>query len=102
MKINTLTYTAEDGFSATLPDISAPQLLILVFGHSLFLEHPQPFDQLSEKYPQATFMGCSSAGEILGKRILDNSLVIALVQFESSQLRMAHIPSAIENSVFIF
>ncbi|MDD5395604.1 MAG: FIST N-terminal domain-containing protein [Thiothrix sp.] len=91
MKISTLTYTVAHGFSSVLPDISSPQLLILIFGHSDFLEHTHPFEVLAEKYPQATFMGCSSAGEILGKHIHDNSLVIALAQFESSRLHMTHI-----------
>jgi hypothetical protein len=91
MKTITLSYTANDGFSVALPDISAQQLLVLVFGHSQFMEAPQPFEALTAKYPQAVFMGCSSAGEILGKHVYDNGLVIALVQFESSRLHMTHI-----------
>jgi hypothetical protein len=91
MKIDTLTYTVEDGFSSVLPNISAPQLLVLIFGHSGFLENPQPFDALAAKYPQATVMGCSSAGEILNNSIHDDSLVISLVQFESTTLRMTHV-----------
>ena len=91
MKIDTLTYTVEQGFSSQLPVISAKQLLVLVFGHTDFLENPQPFDTLRTQYPQATFMGCSSAGEILGSHIRDNSLVISLVQFESTTLRMSHV-----------
>ncbi|MEB4592804.1 FIST N-terminal domain-containing protein [Candidatus Thiothrix sp. Deng01] len=88
MKVDTLSYTIENGFSASLPEINTPTLLILVFGDSSFLEHPQPFVLLAEKYPQAQLMGCSSAGEIRGGSIQDHSLVIALVQFESASLRM--------------
>lgn len=90
MKVHTLAYTADKGFSAPLPQIDAPQLLVLVFGHTHFAEHTAPFSQLQAHYPQALFMGCSSAGEILGKRILDNSLAIALVAFDSTQLRIVH------------
>lgn len=92
MKIDTLTYTVDGGFSSELPTISAKQLLILIFGHADFLDNPQPFDTLLAQYPQAIFMGCSSAGEILDSSILDNSLVISLVQFASTTLRMTHIP----------
>lgn len=90
MKIETLSYTVERGFSANLPEIKAPQLLILVFGHSSFLDHQQPFHALTTKYPQAVMMGCSSAGEILGSSIHDNSLVISFIQFESSSLRVSY------------
>lgn len=90
MKTTTLVYTAQNGFSATLPAISSPQLLVLVFGHSKFLHDSAPFATLHEQYPQAVFMGCSSAGEILGKSIHDDGLVIALVQFESTRLHVTH------------
>lgn len=91
MKINTLTYTVAGGFASGLPNIASKQLLILIFGHSEFLDHPKPFESLLAQYPQAIFMGCSSAGEILDSSIHDRSLVIALVQFESTTLRMTHI-----------
>lgn len=90
MKIDTLSYTVERGFSAALPEIMAPNLLVLVFGSSAFLENTQPFAMLTAQYPQATLMGCSSAGEILGSNIHDNSLVIALVQFSNTCLRIAY------------
>ncbi len=91
MKIKTLSYTSSGGFSEKLPEITGKQLLILIFGHSSFLETPAPFEALAQQYPQAVFMGCSSAGEILGDSIHDNTLAIALVSFDASQLRMSHI-----------
>lgn len=90
MKVTTLTYTQLDGFSSALPEINNQQLLALVFGHSKFLNETTPFDTLRTSYPQAVFMGCSSAGEILDGTIHDGSLVIALVQFDSTSLRIAH------------
>lgn len=91
MKINTLSYTVTHGFSTRLPVITAPQLLVLVFGHSSFLDKPEPFEALIAQYPQAIFMGCSSAGEIMNGNIYDDSLVIALVSFESTLLRLTHV-----------
>lgn len=90
MKISTVAYTHQSGFSSDLPEIHHPQLLVLIFGHSGFLSEPAPFATLRARYPQAVFMGCSSAGEILGRSIHDNSLAIALVQFESSTMRIAY------------
>lgn len=90
MKISTVAYTRQSGFSSDLPTIQQPQLLVMIFGHSDFLHEPAPFATLRARYPQAVLMGCSSAGEILGKSIQDDSLVIALVQFESSTMRIAY------------
>ena len=90
MKTVTLSYSATHGFSTPLPVITAEQCLVLVFGHSCFANDSIPFDTLRAQYPQAIIMGCSSAGEILGKRIHDGGLVIAIISFESSQLRFAH------------
>lgn len=90
MKVSTLSYTVEHGFSSDLPEIKAPQLLILIFGHPSFLEKPQAFETLKATYPQAIVMGCSSAGEIIGSSIQDNSLVIALAQFDSASLRIEY------------
>lgn len=90
MQITTLTYTSEQGFSVPLPSSDASALLVLVFGSSAFLTNTQPFNALRAHYPQAIFMGCSSAGEILGQYIYDNSLVIALVEFTQTTLRIAY------------
>ncbi len=91
MKIHTLSYTTAQGFSDNLPTMTAAQQLVLIFGHSSFLDNPEPFAVLTAQYPQAIFMGCSSAGEILDNHIHDNSLVIALVEFESTTLRLAQV-----------
>lgn len=90
MKIKTLSYTTETGFSAELPEATSPQTLILIFGYSGFLDNPEPFAALNKHYPEAVFMGCSSAGEILNTNINDGSLVIAVIQFEHTTLRFAH------------
>lgn len=91
MKIHTLSYTTTQGFSDNLPTMTAAQQLVLIFGHSSFLDNPEPFEVLTAQYPKAIFMGCSSAGEILASNIHDNSLVIALVEFESTTLRLAQV-----------
>ena len=90
MKIDTLTYLHGTGFSVPLPVITSKNLLVLIFGHSQFLEQHNVFAQLQQQYPQAIFMGCSSAGEILDKHIYDHSLVISLVQLEKARLRIEY------------
>jgi hypothetical protein len=91
MKIKTLSYTYSGGFSGKLPAITSGQVLVLVFGHTSFLKISAPFDELARQYPQAIFMGCSSAGEILGQHIHDNTLAVAIVSFASTHIRLSHI-----------
>lgn len=87
MKITTLTYSEEHHFSETLPTINSDQLMIMLFGGSEFIDLKAPFATLKQHYPHAHFMGCSSAGEILNQTIHDNSLVIALVEFNHTTLQ---------------
>lgn len=91
MKISKLSYISDIGFSRELPEINASPSLVLIFGHSAFLENPEPFQQLQKQYPHAIFMGCSTAGEILDQNIQDQSLAIALIEFESAQLQLAYV-----------
>lgn len=91
MKITIVTYHQSQGFSEDLPTTTAAELLILIFGDSRFIQYPSVFQKLKQQYPFATFMGCSSAGEISGSHIQDNSLSIAIIQFEHTALKRTQI-----------
>ncbi|RNC92698.1 MAG: hypothetical protein ED555_06400 [Allomuricauda sp.] len=43
-------------------------------------------DFLRKTYPKAYLIGCSTAGEIVGSRLVDESIVLTAVQFEKSRL----------------
>lgn len=56
---------------------------LLVFGNRKMNEQfPQVINNLNKKFPKSHFIGCSSAGEIFNKSIIDDSLSIALIQLE--------------------
>lgn len=42
---------------------------------------------LKKAYPDAYLIGCSTAGEIVGSRLVDQSIVLTAVKFEKSQLK---------------
>ena len=84
MKTTTTRWTKETGW--TLP-AAAPQL-ILYFGATSQLDAGAPaVRELAAKFPDAVVCGCSTAGEILGSHVFDESIVAALVQFQSTQVR---------------
>lgn len=45
--------------------------------------------QLSAAFPQSVVMGCSTAGEIAGDAVHDDSICVAVAQFEHTRLRVA-------------
>lgn len=90
MDLQLFNYTAENGWSVTpFPAFDSPQTLVLVFGATNYLDNPAPIQQLTDAYPQSIFLGCSTSGEILGTTILDDSLVVAVTQFNKTTLRFS-------------
>ncbi|MEW6734540.1 MAG: FIST N-terminal domain-containing protein, partial [Acidobacteriota bacterium] len=59
------------------------------FGGPDFLEKPKSIQELVMSYPQSYLIGCSTAGEIFGIEVIDNSLVVAVIQFEQTTIDTA-------------
>lgn len=91
MKLETFQYSKKNGWSVEhLPELDSDNTLILVFAAPEFNEHPEPILELSEFYPKSKLIGCSSAGEITGPYIVDESLSIAVVKFEKTTIDVAY------------
>ncbi|MFL5806042.1 MAG: FIST signal transduction protein [Roseiflexaceae bacterium] len=88
MQIEQSTWTSAQGWTSASPrTLGAAAHLALVFGAPALLREPQTIQQIRQAYPQAHLLGCSTAGEICGTRVLDDSLVITAVHFEVTQLQ---------------
>jgi hypothetical protein len=61
--------------------------LVLVFGARALLDGR--YAELREAYPRARILGCSTAGEIAGARVSDDTVVATAVAFRSTKLRSA-------------
>ncbi|MBF0263952.1 MAG: FIST C-terminal domain-containing protein [Gammaproteobacteria bacterium] len=78
----TITSTNFDtNIVSELNDIQ-PQL-ILVFASIEFFTKPDFFIQLKENFPSAQIAGCSTAGEINSKHMVEHSAVITAIHFET-------------------
>lgn len=86
MELNTFAWSSRQGWSRPFPALPSGAPLVLVFGGSARAVRPA-LGELAAQYPTATLCGCSSAGEILGGTISDDSLSVATVQFSHSQHR---------------
>jgi hypothetical protein len=83
------THTLQAG--AWNPAASEPDLaqLALVFTSAQQLADPAIWERLRALHPQARIIGCSTAGEIQGDSVHDDSLVCTGVRFERSQVSLA-------------
>jgi hypothetical protein len=71
-----------------------PSQLVLVFGAPAVLRQEHLRAAIRGDYPGAHIFGCSTAGEICGTQVSDDSLVVTAVHFEHTQLRTAQVDLA--------
>src|SRR5438552_2907593 len=65
--------------------------LVLVFGCSEGLEDEALLGQIAKCYPRAEVVGCSTAGEISGTHVADDSLSLTAVRFAHTRLASADV-----------
>ena len=91
MRIEQATWTSDRGWTPDEPHQlgESAQLVFLFAAHSLLSRTPL-LDQISQKYPKAHLMGCSTAGEIAGTRVLDDTLVLTAIHFEHTKIQVGY------------
>lgn len=85
MRIAQKQWTAEGGwrnFSETPPVTDAQ--VVFVFGAVDLVPEPKRYAEIREMYPAAHILICSTAGEILGTTVSENSLALTAVFFEKT------------------
>lgn len=100
MKIEQKRWTNEKGWETESPaKLGASAQLVMLFGSTSRLKEQKSLDEIKKDYPKAHLFGCSTAGEIYGTQVSDDSLVVTAVNFEHTQLEGAQIKvSEVENS----
>jgi hypothetical protein len=88
MKTEQTYWTPGKGWhGARLGALGCRAQLVLVFGSPDLLKERVRISEIKQAYPQAYLLGCSTAGEIYDTQVLDDSLVVTAIQFESSTLQ---------------
>ncbi|MGE3799407.1 MAG: FIST signal transduction protein [Candidatus Kapaibacterium sp.] len=59
--------------------------LVFAFGAREELETSERFHEIRDFYPNARIITCSTAGEILGENVYDNTIVVTAIKFEKSK-----------------
>jgi hypothetical protein len=70
-----------------LANADARSQLILCFGSPALMSQTSWRQDLQHHYPNAILLGCSTAGEIAGTNVLDDTVVVTIVRFESTQMK---------------
>lgn len=91
MQIEQRYWLSNQGWSAEPSELGKSAGLVFVFGSPQTLVDPRHLAVLHDAYPKAVFFGCSTAGEICGTRVFDDSLVVTAVRFDSTRIAQASV-----------
>ena len=88
MKIEQRKWDKVNGWKPEQPttDMKTAQM-VLIFGGKSLMKEKNLFQYVKDLYPQAHTFGCSTAGEICGIRVYDDTLVTTAIHFEYSQIK---------------
>ena len=92
MKIEQKKWTQAHGWApAPAASFLAASQLVLAFGATGVLRQAHLIGAIRRDYPVAHIFGCSTAGEICGTQVSDDSLVVTAVHFEHTQFRSVQV-----------
>jgi hypothetical protein len=92
MKIEQRKWTEVSGWiPASAGNIAKSSQLVLVFGAAAALRKPDLVAAIRNDHPAAHIFGCTTAGEICGAQVFDDSLVVTAIHFEHTQFRSAQV-----------
>lgn len=102
MLISQLKYTEEFGWEtlSNAPEITKPTLA-LIFGSTQLIKENKGIAILKERFPETIFIGGSTAGEICGTKVYDDTIIATLIEFEKSTIAYVSEPISKPEDSFI-
>ena len=90
MRVEQTRWTVGEGWVPERPGgLGSLASLVLAFGCPAILRDGSALDEVRASYPGAPVFGCSTAGEILGSQVFDESLAVTAIAFEHTTVRLA-------------
>ncbi|MEQ1503917.1 MAG: FIST N-terminal domain-containing protein, partial [Myxococcota bacterium] len=90
MKANTLSYDlSRRRWSGAMPSLDSERTLVVAFGSPAARDDLAPFRELRAAYPRSVIVGCSTAGEICGDVVRDDSIAVSVARFDHTTLKSA-------------
>ena len=92
MRIEQRTWSRQEGWYPALPAEADERAdLVLAFGSKEVLAAGRELPKVCAAHPRAFVVGCSTAGEIAGTSVADDTLVATSIAFEQSTVRAAQL-----------
>lgn len=88
MKVEQLSLT-DKTWSIDIDNIEIRPNLILLFVSLLFKPKAELISELYKRFPDATLIGCSTAGEISGNKVSDNTVALTAIELEKVTCKLA-------------
>ncbi len=92
MKTEQSSWSQTNGWKFSEGSLENKAQIIFVFGAKSVLEKHEVMADLLKHYPDATAIGCSTAGEIQDTQVSDNSIVATAAYFENTNIKIASLP----------
>lgn len=90
MQVEQRLWTEESGWQSPVQALNPDDAqLALVFAGTSILDNPEQFKSIQTQYPNAILVGCSTAGEICGTRVRDDSISLTAVKFDQTTVKLA-------------
>ncbi|UPT65272.1 MAG: FIST C-terminal domain-containing protein [Sphingobacteriales bacterium JAD_PAG50586_3] len=87
MKIGQLQWSKQSGWKPIAGNVDAEAVqLVMVFGSTGLLKDNTLVNEAKSKYPNARFIGCSTSGEIMGTSVVDETISVSALQFDSTTI----------------
>lgn len=90
MKLEQRTWSEGKGWEGGAPKLGEAQL-VLLFGGTKQMSEAKWMADLKTGCPSAHLFGCTTAGEIAGTRVQDDSVVATAVHFERTTINLAQV-----------
>jgi hypothetical protein len=91
MQVEQTRWSESHGWEPLAPGKLAEAQLALVFAGTSVLQEKTGLEQIRQAYPKAHLLGCSTAGEICGTEVTDDTLTCTAILFEHTQLKGASV-----------
>ncbi len=92
MKLKTYTYTDGNWNEPFAKSLNTDGCLVLVFASSKKDLIEKPLKQLVKAFCNATIVGASTAGEIIQDELIHDSIVVSVMQFDSTRIKVVSEP----------
>jgi hypothetical protein len=87
MKIEQRRWTKEKLWQPTSVELSKEANLVFIFGETSLIKEGSLIAEVRKNYPSAHLIGCSTAGEIYGTEVQDDTLTTTAVHFKNTKIQ---------------